>query len=488
MNNTSIGLITALALAIGTGTGYWLGHPGQPAQAPAATAEQKPLYWYDPMYPQQHFPAPGKSPFMDMQLVAKYAEEGTDPVQPTVQISQGVQQNLGVRLATVSRGRLQRSLQVSGVLAFDERDFSALQARTAGFVERTYGRATGDVVAKGAPLADVLAPEWAGLQEEFLALRHLGDVQLLAAARQRLLLAGMPGELVDRVARSGKVQNQVTLVAPSAGVIQALDLRPGMTVTPGATLARINGIANVWLEAAVPEAQASGLHEGQAVEAHLPAYPGETVLGKLTALLADADLQSRTLRLRIELPNKDGRLRPGMTAQVALRPGENADDSLLLPAEAVIRTGKRDLVMVAEDQGRFRPVEVLLGQENGGQVTILKGLQAGQKVVASGQFLIDSEASLKGIEATTASDSPAASQPPELHEADGRIVQIEGNQLTIAHGPFVTLGMPGMTMTFPVADPTLITGLKVGERIHFGIRERDDGMVIEQINALENQP
>ena len=487
MNNTSIGLITALALAIGTGTGYWLGHPGQPAQAPAATAEQKPLYWYDPMYPQQHFPAPGKSPFMDMQLVAKYAEDGTDPVQPTVQISQGVQQNLGVRLATVSRGRLQRTLQVSGVLAFDERDFSVLQARTAGFVERTYGRATGDVVAKGAPLADVLAPEWAGLQEEFLALRHLGDVQLLAAARQRLLLAGMPGELVDRVARSGKVQNQVTLVAPSAGVIQALDLRPGMTVAPGATLARINGIANVWLEAAVPEAQASGLHEGQAVEAHLPAYPGETVLGKLTALLADADLQSRTLRLRIELPNKDGRLRPGMTAQVALRSGENADD-LLLPAEAVIRTGKRDLVMVAEDQGRFRPVEVVLGQENGGQVAILKGLQAGQKVVASGQFLIDSEASLKGIEAATASNSPAASQPPEMHEADGRIVQIEGNQLTIAHGPFVTLGMPGMTMTFPVADPTLITGLKVGERIRFGIRERDDGMVIEQINALEGQP
>lgn len=118
MNSRSIGLITAIALAIGVGTGYWLGHPAQPAQAPAIATEQKPLYWYDPMYPQQHFPAPGKSPFMDMQLVAKYAEEGTDPAEPAVQISQGVQQNLGVRLATVSRGRLQRTLQVSGVLAF----------------------------------------------------------------------------------------------------------------------------------------------------------------------------------------------------------------------------------------------------------------------------------------------------------------------------------------------------------------------------------
>ncbi|WP_239502706.1 efflux RND transporter periplasmic adaptor subunit [Pseudomonas putida] len=409
MKHTSIGLIAVLALAVGASVGYGLARKGGPATA-AVPAEQKALYWYDPMYPQQHFPAPGKSPFMDMQLVAKYAEGDGGQGQPAVQITPGVQQNLGVRLATVTRSRLQRTLQVSGVLAFDERDFSVLQARTAGFVERTYGRATGDVVAKGAPLADVLAPEWAGLQEEFLALRRTGDAGLQAAARQRLLLAGMPAELIERVARSGKVQQWVTLVAPSAGSLQSLDLRPGMTLTPGATLARINGIAQVWLEAAVPEAQAQGLREGQAVQARLPAYPGETVSGTLTALLADADPQSRTLRLRIELPNREGRLRPGMTAQVILSPAAPDDEGLTLPAEAVIRTGKRDLVMLAEDQGRFRPVEVLLGQESGGQVAVLQGLQAGQKVVASGQFLIDSEASLKGIEATTAPDSMPAAQ------------------------------------------------------------------------------
>ncbi|KYC18848.1 hypothetical protein WM94_19190 [Pseudomonas sp. ABFPK] len=122
------------------------------------------------------------------------------------------------------------------------------------------------------------------------------------------------------------------------------------------------------------------------------------------------------------------------------------------------------------------------------QVAVLQGLQVGQRVVASGQFLIDSEASLKGIEAMTAQESPSAPALPALHEADGRIVQIEGNQLTIAHGPFLTLGMPGMTMTFPVSDPTLIVGLKLGQRIRFGVRERDEGMVIEQINALESQP
>jgi len=439
------------------------------------------------MYPQQHFPAPGKSPFMDMPLVPKYSDDTAGEEQPAVQVSAGLQQNLGIRLATVTAGRLERTLSVSGVLTFDERDFSVLQARTGGYVERVYGRATGDIVAKGAPLADVLTPEWAGLQEEYLALRHSGDTQLTAAARQRLVLAGMPADLINRVASTGKVQLSVTLSAPTAGVIQVLDLRPGMTLTPGATLAKINGVANVWLEAAVPEAQAQGLREGQPVRAQLPAFPGDPIPGKLTALLADADLQSRTLRLRIELPNPDGRLRPGMTAQVALHPGESSEQSLLVPAEAVIRTGKRDLLMLAEDGGRFRPVEVVLGQESRGKVAVLQGLQPGQRIVASGQFLLDSDANLKGIEAATAQDSqPNAG--PALHEADGRVVQIDGTQLTVAHGPFITLGMPGMTMTFPVVDQSLLDGLKVGAQIRFGIRERDEGMVVEQINVVEGQP
>ncbi|MFP5425088.1 MAG: efflux RND transporter periplasmic adaptor subunit [Gammaproteobacteria bacterium] len=486
MRRRSIGLLVAAALAIGIGAGFWLG--GRGAYPPSQpVGEQKALYWYDPMYPQQHFPAPGKSPFMDMPLVPKYSDDTAGEEQPAIQVSAGLQQNLGIRLATVTAGRLERTLSVSGVLAFDERDFSVLQARTGGYVERVYGRATGDIVARGAPLADVLTPEWAGLQEEYLALRHSGDAQLTAAARQRLVLAGMPADLINRVASTGKVQLSVTLSAPTAGVIQALDLRPGMTLTPGATLARINGVANVWLEAAVPEAQAQGLREGQPVQAQLPAFPGDPIPGKLTALLADADLQSRTLRLRIELPNRDGRLRPGMTAQVALHPGESAEQSLLVPAEAVIRTGKRDLVMLAEDGGRFRPVEVVLGQESKGQVAVLQGLQAGQRIVASGQFLLDSDANLKGIEAATVQDSqPNAG--PALHEADGRVVQIDGTQLTVAHGPFITLGMPGMTMTFPVADQSLLDGLKVGAQIRFGIRERDEGMVVEQINVVEGQP
>ncbi|MCJ1886640.1 efflux RND transporter periplasmic adaptor subunit [Pseudomonas sp. LA21] len=482
--NTSALLV--LTLALGGAGGYWLARKAQ-AQAPvAATATtRKPLYWYDPMVPQQHFDAPGKSPFMDMQLVPKYADADGDTA--AIRIEPGIQQNLGMRLATVSRGTLDRSLQVTGLLTFNDRDVALLQARAGGFVERTYALAPGDVVKAGAPVAEILVPEWAGLQEEFLALRSASEPALLAAARQRLLLAGMPAALVEQVARSGRARAVITLTSPIAGVIRELDVRPGMTLAAGAPLARINGLEQVWLEAAVPETQAAGLKVGQAVDARLPAFPDRPVTGTLASILPENDQQSRTLRLRIELPNADGQLRPGMTAQVSLDlAGQSA--VLQIPSEAVIRTGKRNLVMLAEDQGRFRPVEVRLGQESGGLVAVLQGLQEGQRVVASGQFLIDSEASLKGIEARTVDESAATMTKPAVHEADGRIVEITAQGMTISHGPFNTLGMPGMTMTFALARPELAEGLKPGDRIRFGVSQGDAGLVIEQVRKQEQQP
>lgn len=478
--NNSVLLI--LALAVGGAGGYWLARQAQ-VQAPLASAatENKPLYWYDPMVPQQHFDAPGKSPFMDMQLVPKYADaaNAADSA-PAVRIEPGIQQNLGVRLASVARGTLNRTLQVTGVLAFNDRDVAVLQARAGGFVERTYSRAPGDVVAAGAPMVDVLVPEWAAAQEEYIALRHAGEPALIAAARQRLLLTGMPSGLVQEIERSGKVQPVTTLSAPIAGVIRELDVRPGMSLVAGAPLARINGLGHVWLEAAVPEVQAAGLQVGQTVSARLPALPDRPVSGTLASILPENDQQSRTLQLRIELPNPDGQLRPGMTAQVSLDL-TGRREVLQIPSEAVVRTGKRNLVMLAEDQGRFRPVEVRLGQENDGLVAVLQGLDEGQRVVASGQFLIDSEASLKGIEARTVDESKAQMTMPSVHEADGRIVDITAQGMTISHGPFNTLGMPGMTMTFALARPELAAGLKPGDRIRFGVSQRDAGLVIEQL-------
>lgn len=484
--------LVGLSLALGVAGGYWFaqqrmsGMSSAPTEPAAATQdERKVLYWYDPMVPQQKFDKPGKSPFMDMQLVPQYADAATEGA--AISIDPSLTQNLGLRLAKVTRGSLASSLEAVGVLALNERDIAVVQARAAGFVERVYARAPGDVLKANAALADLLIPEWAAAQEEFLALRRSGDSELLAAARQRLRLTGMPAGLIAQVERSGKAQSILTLTSPIGGVLQELNARAGMTVAVGDTLARVNGLSSVWLAVAVPEVEAGAIAVGQPVEARLPALPGEVLSGTISAILPETNPDSRTVRVRVELPNPDGRLRPGLTAQVRLN--RSTEQSLLwVPSEAVIRTGRRVLVMLAEDAGRYRPVEVQLGQEHDGQTVLLKGLEEGQQVVASGQFLLDSEASLKGIVANTEPMPEPAAVTPALHEAEGQIVEISDEGVTLAHGPFKTLGMPGMTMSFPLADHALAQGLKVGDKVRVAVRQTEDGLLVERLQKLGSQP
>ena len=475
-----LALTVALPVVIAATDILGLGLLPAHAQAQTAEAEREVLYWYDPMYPQQRFEQPGKSPFMDMDLVPRYAEEGGDSA--SVSIDAGITQNLGMRLATASRESFSQTLEAVGALAFDERDVAIVQARSAGFVERVYDRAPEDVVKKGAPLADLLVPEWSAAQEEYLALRQISQPQLLAAARQRLRLAGMPAELIARLERSGKAQPVWTVTSPIDGVIQSLDVREGMMLPAGASLAQINGLDSVWLEVAVPEAQAGTLARGQRVQARLPALPGESIEGRIESVLPRANLDSRTVRVRVRLPNPEQRLRPGMSAEVTLARDEMT--ALMIPSEAVIRTGKRSLVMLAKEGGRYRPVAIRTGRETGERTEVLEGLEAGQQVVASGQFLLDSEASLRGI-VVAATDQPAAPMAPALHESEGTIVAIDGAMLTLSHGPFKTLHMPGMTMPFPVADAALLDGLKAGDRVRVGVSESDEGLLIERIEKLD---
>jgi len=394
-------LITAGA-AIGSASGYWYAQKhGTAAQEmaadSAAPAPAKPLYWYDPMAPAQHFDKPGKSPFMDMQLVAKYADDGDKNASDNgVRVESSMVQNLAFRLATVTQGPVDTTVNAVANVVLNDRDVAIVQARSNGFVQRSYPLAAGDVVAAGAPLVDLLMPDWAGAQAEYLAMRSTGDRSLTAAARQRLVLLGMPASLINQVTRSGKPQPVVTLTAPVAGVIQSLDIRQGMTVSNGSPLVRLNGIDTVWLEVAVPEAQAADLTTGQSANITLAAYPGKTFTGKVSAILPVADATSRTLTVRIEVANPQQQIKPGMFANVSLH-NSHAPDYLRVPSEAVIRTGLRTVVILSEAHHQFVPVEVKLGPEAAGKTAILSGLTAGQQVVSSGQFLIDSEASLQGV-------------------------------------------------------------------------------------------
>jgi len=379
------------------------------ASAPAtADAGRKVLYWHDPMVPGPRFDKPGKSPFMDMQLVPVYADEaGGDG--GGVRIDPAVQQNLGVRTAPVERTRLgPPAVEAVGSVAYNERDLAVVQARANGYVEKLHVRATLDRVARGQPLADLYVPDWVAAQEEFLAVRNLGaeaPAGLLEAARQRMRLAGMSDAQVALVEREGRAHPRLTLVAPIAGVVSELAAREGMSVMNGAPLFRINGLGSVWINAEVPEGVAASVRPGTPAQARATSYPNEVFTGKVTAILPEVDAATRTLKARVEVANPAGKLVPGMFARVTFSaPGQR--EVLAVPSEAVIRTGKRDLVMVAGDDGRFRPVEVEIGTEANARTEIRKGLAAGDRVVVSGQFLVDSEANLKGVE-TRAAEAPA---------------------------------------------------------------------------------
>src|SRR5262249_15016320 len=223
-----------------------------------------------------------------------------------------------------------------------------------------------------------------------------GDAALIEAARQRLVLLGMPPDLIARIESTHQQQTTVTISAPIPGAIESLEVREGMTLSAGATLAKVNGLDPVWLEAAIPESQSAAVAPGQAVEAHLVAYPGEPFKGQVTEILPEANVETRATRVRVELPNPRLRLRPGMFARLSLDTG-NQTPQLWVPSEAVIHAGTRNLVIVAAEGNRFEPTEVQIGAEAAGKTVILSGLEAGQNVVASGQFLIDSEASLRGV-------------------------------------------------------------------------------------------
>ncbi len=403
--NNRIALAAGAALVLGIGVAAGLiGRPmlERAAAEEVRSGERRILYWYDPMLPGERYPGPGRSS-MNMELIPKYADEAGAAA--GVRIDPSLTQNLGMRLATVRRGSLEGDLNASAVIDYNQRDLAIVQARAAGFVQRVYGRAPGDVIAAGAPLVDLLIPEWAGAQGEFLAIRHTGDAALIAASRRRLLLLGMPEPLIAEVERTGRSRTMVTIASPSAGAIRTLGVRAGMSVSPGMTLAEISGLSTVWLNAAIPEVQADRLRLGQSVEVALSAFPGERFSGRLTALLPEVSGDSRTLTARIELANRAGRLRPGMYGQITFGGGGVA--VLVVPSEAVIRTGERTLVMLALPEGRYQPAEVRTGRESGGMTEIVAGLAEGERVVASGQFLIDSEASLSSVAARPISNEHA---------------------------------------------------------------------------------
>lgn len=481
----------AAALVIGGGAFYLgrstSGHAAVTAPAvPASAPERKVLYWQDPMVPGQRFDKPGKSPFMDMQLQPVYADEASDS---GVKVSPQVQQNLGIRTAVVKKANVSSSFDAIGTVQFDERLNVAVQVRTAGYLERLSVRAPMERVTKGQPLGTVFAPEWLGPLNDIVALKRSGaSSDLLAAARERTRAMSIPSDLVRQAEEGGTPQARYTLTAPAGGVIVELGVREGVAVSPGMTLFRIAGLEKVWAVAEVPEAQAVRLTRGHKVTAALQADPSQTFTGTMQEILPQVNATTRTLQARFAVDNKGGRLVPGMLLR--LQVAGPASSRLIVPAEAVIRTGTRAVVIVRKDSGAFEPREVKLGAELGDQLEVLQGLAEGDEVVASGQFLVDSEARLRSVLGSlsvaqpASAPAPASAAAPASFSAKGKVDGVDADSMTISHGAIAQLKWPPMTMPFNKPSPTAFADVKVGDSIHFEFKKNGDEYELVSVHRI----
>jgi Cu(I)/Ag(I) efflux system membrane fusion protein len=404
--------------------GFSLGHePGSATEAAAVAVAAKSkeaapeiLYWYDPMYPGTHFDQPGKSPFMDMDLIPRYAESagGQGLVIDPVQV-----QNLGVKTTTATKGQLTKVRDVSANVEFNRYQEGRVQPRAEGFVTEITKLAVGDSIEAGQEIARITVPAWASDQSEFLLLKNQrADGKLIGGVREKLRLNGMPEEMLAEVESTGKVQTTLRLLAPVSGVITALDIYPGMNVDKNMTVAVIQGLDPIWVTAEVPESDLALALNGRA-RVSVAAWPGEVFEVTEQTVLAKASLETRTVPLRLAVPNPDGRLRPGLTATVRLR--GSGPEGLIIPTQSLIDLGHEQRVITRLNDGNFLPKKVKVAGSSGEETVVTEGLEENDLVVVSGLFLIDSEANLTGalerMRRPVESPAAVAAEPTAAPEA-----------------------------------------------------------------------
>ncbi len=358
----------------------------------SAGGERQILYWVAPMDPNYRRDEPGKSP-MGMDLVPVYADE-VDNQPGVVKIDPTIVNNLGVRTAKAERSVLMRRIETVGHVTYDEDTVQHVHTRVDGWIEKLITKATGDPVKKGQLLFELYSPTLVNAQEELLAASRSGNSRLLKASRDRLRALGVSTSEISRLEKERTAQQRVRVYAESDGVIVHLGVREGIYVTPATEVMSVARLDRVWVIAEVFERQAAWVSPGQKAVVELDYLPGKTFAGTVDYVYPELDPKTRTLRVRLRFDNAGEELRPNMFSRVVIE-AEGFGRVVNVPREAVIRGGSVDRVVVALGDGRFRAQPVRLGIESGDRIAIRSGLEAGETIVVSGQFLIDSESNIE---------------------------------------------------------------------------------------------
>lgn len=450
----------------------------------SAEEEKKILYWVAPMDAMYRRDEPGKSP-MGMELVPVYDEGGDGS---TVKISPAVENNMGVRTAIVKRDKLWRRIDTVGYVDFDENKISHLHLRTKGWIEKLYVKSEGERVTKGQLLFEVYAPELVNAQEEYLQAVRSNNRGLASASRERLIALGISTIQINQLNKKRRVKQYVKIYAKQNGIIAKLSIREGMFVMPQKQVMSLADLSSVWILAEVFESQADWVKVGQSSDVTLSYLPGREWEGTVEYIYPSLDPKTRTLKVRLRFENKDESLKPNMFAKVAIYGGAKRE-VIIIPREALIRTGNDQRVIISVGEGRFQARDVIAGIESGEFIEIVKGLDEGDKVVTSGQFLIDSEASLKASIARMTSKDDKKDDMADMKKPTEKIigtatlnsVMPAHNMVNMSHDPIPALDWPAMEMDFTVKKGVSLDGLSKGDNVEFELVKDESGYVVKSI-------
>lgn len=485
---------TLIALAVGVtigvvAMGLVIGKDESDAVSASA---RKPLYWVAPMDANYRRDQPGKSP-MGMDLVPVYEESNSGAEVGTVSISPQVVNNLGVRTAEVKRGRLDVTVNTVGYVQYDEDRLIHIHPRVEGWIETLHAKAAGDPVKQGEPLYALYSPTLVNAQEEFLLAQKRNNPTLVAAAMERMAALQIPDSEIRRLKQSGTVSQTITFRAPQSGVLDNLDTREGMFVKPGMEMMTIGQLEHIWVIGEVFERQAMSVHEGDPVSMYLDYLPGREWRGSVDYIYPSLNTRTRTARVRVHFDNTDGYLRPGMFAQMAIttRP---AEETLLVPREALIRTGGQARVVLAKGDGRFKSIAVQVGRIGEHDVEILSGLREGERIVSSAQFLIDSESSktsdFKRMDAAESDPitGDAMAMPGTGNNATVRglinHVDSENRVVNISREAIKKWNRPAATMDFNVSPELDLQRWSGGEEVVFSFEVAGGVFTITDIQPV----
>ncbi len=456
-------------------------YPEKPA--PAAVASDEPLYWVAPMDANYRRDKPGLSP-MGMELVPVYPEAGGGDSPGTVSISAQVENNLGVRSAPVEFGRLQQTIRAVGYISFDEDQLQHIHTRLPGWVRKLYVKTDGAWIEKGQPLYELYAPELITAQEEYLSALRSNSKILARSARAKLQALSVSDAAISALRKRGRAQDTITVAAPVSGYVDGLSIREGMFVKPSLTLMSVGPLDQVWVMAEVFERQAGWLAEGSAVQMQLDYSPGKRWQGKVDYIYPTLDSKTRAQKVRLRFDNAERALKPGMFARVDIA-GRRSEPRLHIPTEALIQTADQQRVVVSLGDGKFKSVAVATGLRTNNRVTLLEGLELGDEVVTSAQFLLDSESAINSdLQRISDPDSP---WPTAWVDAELISLDLEARTLTLSHGDILRWQQPAMQMALPVADTVMLEGLQPGLKLKVQLRSEEGDVQVSEL-LIPDQP